>query len=105
MKINGRLEVPDDAIARFCRQWRIAELAVFGSVLRDDFGPQSDVDMLVSFEPAARWGLFAFGDMEDELAAVFGRHVDLVARAAVEESKNYLRRRSILGSAKTIYAA
>ena len=105
MKINGRLEVADEAIAEFCRKWRITELALFGSVLRDDFGPSSDVDVLVRFEEPVRWGLFAFGDMEDELAAILGRRVDLVTRAAIEESENYIRRRAILGSAQTIYAA
>lgn len=105
MKINDRLEVPDQAIEQFCQKWRIRELALFGSVLRDDFRPESDVDVLVRFEKPVRWGLFAFGDMEDELAAILGRRVDLVTRAAVEESENYIRRRAILGSAQTIYAA
>jgi predicted nucleotidyltransferase len=105
MKINGSIEVPDEAMADFCRRWKITQIELFGSALRDDFRPDSDVDLLVTFEPGARWGLFQFGDMEDELAAMLGRRVDLVGRAAVEESKNYIRRKSILGSAKTIYAA
>jgi predicted nucleotidyltransferase len=104
VKINGRLDVPDDAIRDFCKKWRITELALFGSVLRDDFGPESDVDVLVSFDPDACWGLLDLSSMEADLAAIVGRRVDIVTRRAVEESENYIRRRRILGSAKTIYA-
>ena len=104
MKINGALEVPDEAIAAFCRKWRITELALFGSVLREDFGPESDVDVLVTFQEPVTWGLFDLGHMEDELAATIGREVDLIDRRAVESSKNWLRRRAILGTAQTVYA-
>jgi hypothetical protein len=105
MKINGRIEVPDQAIAEFCQKWRITELALFGSVLRDDFGPSSDVDVLVRFEQPVRWSLFDVAHMEEELAGIFGRKVDLIDRLAIEESANYIRRRAILGSAQTVYAA
>ena len=104
MKINGKLEVPDEAIAQFCRKWRIGELAFFGSVLRDDFGPESDVDVLVRFEEPVRWGLFDIAHMEEELTVIFGRRVDLIDRIAVEESPNYIRRRAILSSARTVDA-
>jgi predicted nucleotidyltransferase len=103
MKINGRLEVPDEALAEFCQKWKITEFAFFGSVLREDFGPESDVDVLVRFEDGAHWTLFDLVHMEDELAEIFGRKVDLVERAGVEESPNYIRRRRILGSAETVY--
>src|SRR3990170_7364554 len=102
MRINGSIEVPDEAIAEFCRKWRITELALFGSVLREDFGPESDVDVLVTFEPQAHWGLFELVDMEDELFRIFGRKVDLIERAGVEESKNWIRRRRILESTQTV---
>lgn len=105
MRVNGNLEVPDEAIADFCHRWKITELAVFGSVLRKDFGPESDVDVLVTFAPDARWGLFDLFDMEQELSRAAGRKVDIVERAAVEESENYIRRRRILGSAETVYVA
>lgn len=105
MRINGKLEVPDDAIADFCRKWKINEFAVFGSLLRGDFGPESDVDVLVKFDEPVPWTLFDLGHMERELAGMLGRRVDLVDRRAVEESKNYLRRRAILESARTVYAA
>jgi predicted nucleotidyltransferase len=103
VKVNGNLEVADEAIAAFCGKWRITEFALFGSVLREDFGPESDVDVLVTFEAGARWTLFDLVHMEDELAEIFGRKVDLAERAGIEQSENYIRRRSILRSAETVY--
>jgi hypothetical protein len=105
VKIADHLEVPDEAIEAFCRKWKITQIEVFGSALREDFGPESDVDLLVRFERPIPWGLFDIVRMEDELTALFGRRVDLVDRLAVEESPNYIRRRAILGSARTVYAA
>ena len=102
--MTARIHVPVDRVAAFCQRWRVAELALFGSVLRDDFGPESDIDVLVSFSPRTRYTLFDMARMEDELAGIFGRKVDLVERAGVEQSPNYIRRRAILQSAETIYA-
>ena len=94
---------PDrEQLARFCQRWRISELAFFGSVLRDDFRPDSDVDVLVTFAPDARWGLLDFVAMQDELSAILGRQVDLVSRRAVENSGNWIRREAILGSAERV---
>jgi uncharacterized protein len=84
---------------------RISELAIFGSAVHDDFRDDSDVDVLVTFETPAQWTLFDLGHMEDELSGIFGRKVDTVDRGGVEESKNYVRRRAILDSAQTVYAA
>jgi predicted nucleotidyltransferase len=92
-------------VADFCRRWRIAELALFGSVLRDDFRSDSDVDVLVSYLPEARWTLLDHVRMQEELTELFGRKVDLVDRAAVERGANWIRRRSILESARTYWAA
>jgi len=92
-------------IAEFCRRWNVTELALFGSVLREDFGPESDVDVLVAFAPHARVSLFDLVDMEDELAAILGRKVDLVCKEGIERSHNYIRRKAILGSAEVVYAA
>ncbi|MBP9144162.1 MAG: nucleotidyltransferase family protein [Thermoanaerobaculia bacterium] len=92
-------------IAAFCREWRIAKLELFGSVLRDDFGPESDVDVLVSFERGSTWSYLDLVRMENELSEKLGRRVDLVERAAVEASDNYIRRREILRSAEALYAA
>ena len=80
-------------------------LALFGSVLRDDFGPESDIDGLVTFAPSARWSLLDLVRMEDELTTLLGRTVDLVERAAVEQSENYIRRRHILQALEPVYVA
>jgi predicted nucleotidyltransferase len=93
------------AIEAYCKKWKIVELALFGSVTREDFTPGSDVDVLVTFAPEAKWSLFDVTPMQDELAEILGRDVDLVAKKAVEESPNWLRRKQILESAKVIYAA
>src|SRR4030042_2499435 len=93
MKVNGALDLSDEALEAFCRKWKIREFALFGSVLRDDFGPDSDVDVLVWFQPEAEWDLFDVVDMQNELATIFGRKVDLLDREAVEQSRNPSRRR------------
>ena len=102
---NVQIVIPTVEITRFCRRWNVTELAAFGSILRTDFGPDSDIDLLVSFAPDAHWSLFDLVTMREELQAVLGREVDLVEREAVERSENYIRRRNILGSVEVIYAA
>ena len=103
--MNVRINVSTEKLAAFCKRWLIIELALFGSVLRDDFGPESDVDVLVRFEPNVRHTLLDMVRMEDELCSMLGRKVDLIERTAIEKSPNYIRRKAILQSAKTIYAA
>jgi len=103
MKPN--IEIPRKEIAEFCRRWCIEELSIFGSALREDFRPDSDVDVLVRFSPEASWGLFDLMRMEEELKAIFGREVDLVERSTVEHSRNYVRRKAILNNLEPIYAA
>lgn len=100
-----RLSFDRAAVAGFCDRWQIAELAFFGSVLRDDFGPASDVDVLVTFEPEARWSLLDHTVMEQELGQILDRKVDLLTRRAVERSSNWLRRQAILESAQPYHAA
>ena len=102
---NANLEFPKSAIADFCRRWDIAALDLFGSVLRADFSPDSDVDVLVTFAPESHWTLLDCVRMEQELAGIVGRPVDLVSRHAVEQSANPIRRRQILESAEALYAA
>ncbi|WP_422661932.1 nucleotidyltransferase family protein [Pannus brasiliensis] len=92
-----------DEIAEFCDRWQITEFALFGSVLRDDFRPDSDVDVLVTFSPNARRGLTETFQMRDELEGMFDRKVDLIVKAALDRSENWLRRKNILESAKIIY--
>ena len=100
-----RIDVPMDKVAAFCRKWKITELSLFGSVLRDDFGPDSDVDVLVTFAPDASWSLFDLVHAQDELKDILGREVDLVEREAVVRSENYIRRRHILESVEPVYVA
>ena len=74
---KARIDIPRDTIAEFCRRNHIRRLALFGSVLRDDFRPESDVDVLVEFEPDARVGLMGLARMEIELSELLGRKVDM----------------------------
>lgn len=92
-----------DELEAFCRKWKIEQMWLFGSAVRDDFRPDSDVDVMVRFEPGVSWGLFGLEGIRQELEAFFGREVDLVTRGAIEQSKNWIRRRHILESAKSIY--
>jgi hypothetical protein len=98
------LPIDDAALAAFCRRWKIAKLELFGSALGDDFGPQSDFDLLYTYEPGAGWSLLDTAAIQRELSDLLGRHVDLVSRKAIEGSRNWIRRREILGSAQPVYA-
>jgi predicted nucleotidyltransferase len=102
--MRAKIPIDRDKIATFCQRWKIAELALFGSVLRDDFGPESDVDVLVGFAPNAEWSLWDHVAMEEELSGLLGRQVDLVTRRSVERSENWIRRKAILSSAEPLYA-
>jgi predicted nucleotidyltransferase len=102
---SSSLNLSYDQLADFCQRWKVTELALFGSVLGNQFRPDSDVDVLVSFAEEARWTLFDMVAMEDELTALFGRDVDLVERRTVERSENYIRRKHVLDSAETLYVA
>jgi uncharacterized protein len=103
--VTARIALDEASLATFCDRWRVAALELFGSVVRDDFRADSDIDVLVTFQPDANWGLLDHAAMEDELAALFGRPVDLLTRRAVERSANPIRRTSILESAVPIFAA
>jgi predicted nucleotidyltransferase len=98
-----RIEIPQEQIAEFCRRHHIRKLSLFGSVLREDFRPNSDVDVLVDFEPEAHHGLFDLTRMQLELKEILGREVDLVEGPAIEKSRNYIRRKATLSSAETVY--
>ena len=97
-----RFTIPRKKIAAFCQRWNVSEFSVFGSAIRKDFGPKSDVDVLVVFEPDAPVGLFEMGRMQVELEILFHRPVDLVEKAGL---RNPYRRREILETAQIIYAA
>jgi len=99
---NLRINVSRPNVEAFCGKWKISEFAFFGSVLREDFGPESDVDVLVTFAPDSHWSLFDVVDMIDELKDIFGRDVDLVEKDAI---RNPFRRQAILSSYEVFYAA
>lgn len=99
-----KIRIPKKELAEFCRRWKITEFSLFGSALRADFGPKSDVDVLVSFSPDAHWTYFDLANMQQELEGIFDRPVDLISRRGLESSRNYIRRKAILESAEVIYA-
>ena len=105
-KIYQRLNLTPEQIALFCQKWQIAELAVFGSILRDDFrvggDDPSDVDFLYILDRGVSYG-FKIVQMRDELAELVNRPVDLVSELAIQQSRNWLRRKTILESKRTIY--
>ena len=100
--MTARIEIPAKQIEEFCRYWKITELAFFGSVLRDDFHPESDVDVLVAFAPDTHSSLLDIVQMRDELATMLRREVDFVQEKGL---KNPFRRREILQTKEVIYAA
>jgi predicted nucleotidyltransferase len=105
-ELNARnLGLSRQEISDFCQRWRITEFALFGSVLRDDFDAESDLDILVAFAPDADWSLLDHVKLEQELEALLGRKVDLLSRRSVERSHNWLRRREILDTAEVVYAS
>ena len=97
--MSARIEIPRDRIAEFCLRWRVQKLSLFGSVIRDDFTPQSDVDVLVEFQPGLTPGLRYFGAMPNELSQILGREVDL--NTAQELSKYF--RQEVIDEAEVIY--
>lgn len=102
-RLSLPIDLPYDALAEHCPRWKNTRLEVFGSILREDFGPDSDIDFLVTFDPTARLTLFSMVDAQEELGAIVGRPVDLVDRDAIENSRNWMRRRLVLENTRTIY--
>jgi uncharacterized protein len=98
------IDLPMEKIAEFCRKWQVTEFALFGSVLRDDFRPDSDIDVMVEFHPEAHPTFSTLDQMEAELNTIFDRDIDLITRQGIKTSRNYLRRHEILSSAQVIYA-
>ena len=104
-RMSPQVAIDHERVRQFCERWRVTEFALFGSVLTEAFGPASDIDVLVTFAQEARWTLFDMVRMREELTQMFGRDVDLVSRGGLEASRNYLRRKGILSSARVIHAA
>jgi predicted nucleotidyltransferase len=97
-----KFRIPRKKIAEFCKRWSINEFYLFGSVLRDDFRPDSDIDVMVSIDPKAHIGLFEIAQMKIELEKMFHRPVDLIEK---EGLRNPYRRSEILDTAQVVYAA
>ncbi len=105
MEQQLQIQLPRQAIAEFCQRWQINEFCLFGSVLRENFRPDSDIDIMVSFEADAPWGLLEFVRMKRELETLLGREVDLVTKKSIEQSHNWIRRQEILGTAQIAYVS
>jgi uncharacterized protein len=103
--LDERLHVSLPQIKQFCDRWHIQELALFGSVLRDDFQPDtSDIDVLIVVHPSAKQGLSQWMDMKEDLENLFQRKVDLVSKTAIQQSHNWIRKQNILEAAQIVYA-
>ena len=101
--MSARIDIPKEKIAAFCQRNHIRRMALFGSVLRDDFTPESDVDVLVDFEPDARIGYIGLAGLEIELDKILGRKADLHTFEGIERSRNWLLREEILSSIEVQY--
>jgi predicted nucleotidyltransferase len=103
--VRAEIPIPTERLNEFCRRWKIAELRVFGSALRQDFRSDSDLDLLVRFTSDADWSLMDHVAMEEELSGIVGRTVDLVSERAIQRSSNWIRRKAILESAEPYFAS
>ena len=103
--MRSEISIPSERLEEFCRRWKIIELRMFGSAPREDFRQDSDLDLLVKFAPDADWSLIDHVAMEEELAGLAGRRVDLVSQRAIERSSNWIRRKAILESAEPFFAS
>lgn len=99
--MNPAIEIPQDRVADLCRRYKVRQLALFGSALRDDFGPESDVDFLVEFDPTAQIGFLTLAKLQRELSAMIHRRVELVPKHGLKDRI----RQAVLASAKVVYAA
>lgn len=100
--MSPNLHIDSKKIADFCGRWKVTEFSIFGSALRDDFRPNSDVDVLLAFASNARWSLFDLVEMREELTSMLGREVDIVEKGTI---RNPFRRHSIMASREVLYAA
>ncbi|CAN5831166.1 nucleotidyltransferase [soil metagenome] len=100
MLVHNHIEIDEEKLAAICRRYHVRELALFGSILRNDFRDDSDIDVLVEFEPDARIGFIALQDFNEELESFLGRPVDVVTRNGL----NRFLREPVLSSARVVYA-
>ncbi len=104
MIVHG-IDLNSHAIHEFCRKWKIKELCIFGSILRDDYRPDSDIDLLADYEQDAEWDLFDHMEMEEDLGQIVGRSVDVLDRIGVETCRNRFLKSEILSSIEPIHAS
>ncbi len=97
------LSLPGESLTKLCQHWQIVELSLFGSILREDFNADSDIDVLVKFSEEARITFFDLDVIEQQLTQLFHRPVDVVTKQAIEQSHNPIRRKNILNNSKVIY--
>jgi uncharacterized protein len=105
LKQQLKIQPPQSELAAFCQKWKIKEMSFFGSVLREDFRSDSDIDIIVSFEDNSTWGILELVRMKRELKTLLGREVDLMTKKSIEQSHNWIRRQEILGTAQIVYVA
>lgn len=103
--LYNRLGIEKPELVSFCQQWQVAELALFGSILTNNFGESSDIDLLVTYLPTAKRGLLKKIEMKEQLEKLTHRKIDLVSKKAVEKSRNWVRRSRILAAAEVFYVA
>ena len=101
--MNALIRDRKKQIEEFCNVWDVRELQVFGSVLRPDFRPDSDIDIIVDFKPGSSHTLIHLAKMEEELEHIFNRRIDLITRQAVDQSRNYIRKKTILSTMEKVY--
>ena len=102
-EIRNRLGISEAELSDFCERWQITELSLFGSILRNDFGPDSDIDLLVKYAPGVSRRLADHTRMEEEMAEMLGRKIDLCSKLGVEHSRNWIIRNNILDSPVIVY--
>jgi uncharacterized protein len=103
--VRHGIDLGSESIRQFCARWKVRQLDVFGSVTRQDFGPDSDVDFIVDFQEDAEWDLHDLFDMREELVGIVDRPVDLLTRYSIDSDSNVLFKQSVLKGAQTIYAS
>jgi len=104
MTVNN-INIPDNKLRSICRKYSIKELSLFGSALRSDFNPDSDIDFLIEFNKNAGISLFDLVDLKEELELLLKREVDILSKKSIEKSRNYIRKKAILENYQVIYAA
>ena len=103
--MNALIQNQKKKIEEFCKAWNVKELQVFGSVLTKDFRPDSDIDIIVDFSPGSIHTLIHLAQMEEELEHIFNRRIDLISRQAIEQSRNHIRKKTILSTMERVYGA